>query len=134
MYEFSDKISEGSGHKPLECRWGIKVTHLYDTALECTKYCGEHGFIQILRLNASLLIGLSHVQLGPELSSCYVLMNSVLLREGCYILPGIIVLLLQIKYNAQGTVFLQNTQHRCGLLICCGYPPSCCGVSLNFLS
>ena len=56
MYKFSDKILEGSGHKPLECRWGITVTHLYDTALECTKNHGECGFIHIFRLNASLLI------------------------------------------------------------------------------
>ena len=91
MYEFSNEISEGSGHKPLECRWGITVTHLYDMALECNEYCGECGFIHVFRLDVSFLISLSHVQLGPELSSCYIMMNSVLLGEGCYVLPCIIV-------------------------------------------
>ena len=132
MYEFFNKILECSGHKSLECRWCIAVTHLYHMALECSKYCGEHGFMHVFRLDASLLISLSHVQFGPESSSHYIMTNSILLGEGCYILPCIIVLLLQIKYSAQSTVFLRNTQHWRGLLICCRYPPSGCGVSLNF--
>ena len=105
---------------------------MYNTALEHSKDCGECGFIHIFRLNMSLLISLSYVQFGPELSSHYIMKNSILLREGCYILPGIVSLLLQIEYSVQCTVLLQNTQHRCGLLICCGFPPSCCGVSLDF--
>ena len=72
---------------------------MYDTALEHAKDCGERGFIHVFRLNASLLISLSHVQFVPESSSRYVMMNSILLREGSYILPGIIVLLLQIEYS-----------------------------------
>ena len=96
MYEFSNKILEYSSHKSLECRWCIAVTHFYHTALECSKYCGERGFMHVFRLNASLLISLSHVQLRPESSPHYVMMNSVLLGEGCYVLPCIIVLLAQI--------------------------------------
>ena len=109
MYKFSDKILKCSSHKLLECRWCIAVTHLYHMALECSKYCGERGFMHIFRLNASLLISLS--QFGPESSSCYIMTNSVLLREGCYVPPCIIVLLAQIKYSVQSAVFLRNTQH-----------------------
>ena len=127
MYEFSDEILKSNGHKLLKCRWGITVTHLYDMTLEHTKDHGECGFIHIFRLNMSLLISLSHVQFGLESSSRYIMMNSVLLGEGCYILPGIVILLLQIEHGAQCTIFLWNTQHRHGLLICCG-------VSLNFSS
>ena len=76
MDEFSYKISESNGHKLLKCRWGITVTHLYDATLECSKDCGEHGFIHVFRLNKSLLISLSHVQLGPESSLHYVLTYS----------------------------------------------------------
>ena len=132
MYKFSDEISRSNSHKPLECRWGITVTHLDNMTLEYSKYCQEHGFIHIFRINGSLLINLSHVQFGPVSSLRYIMMNSVLLGEGCYILPGIVVLLLQIEYSARCTILFVNTQHRCGLLICCRYPPSGCGVSLNF--
>ena len=87
MYEFSDKIFECTGHKSLECRWCIAVTHLHHTPLECSKYHGECGFMHIFRLNARLLISLSHVEFGPELSLSYIMTNSVLLGEGCYVLP-----------------------------------------------
>ena len=100
MYKFSNDVSESNSHKPLECGCGITVTHLYDTAVEHAKNGGEHGFIHIFRLNMSLLVSLDHVQFGPEVSSCYIMMNSILLGEGSYILPGIIVLLPQIEYGA----------------------------------
>ena len=99
-------LSEGSRHKLLKCWWGITVTHLYDIALECAEYCGECGFIHIFRLNASLLISLSHVQFGPESSLCNVMAISILLGEGCHILLGVIILLSQIKYSAQCRVHI----------------------------
>ena len=89
MYEFSNEMLENNGHKLLKCRWGITVTHLDNMTLECPKNRQECGFIHIFRLNASFLISLSHVQFGPESSLRYIMTNSVLLGEGCYILPGI---------------------------------------------
>ena len=134
MYKFSDEILECNGHKPLECGWGVTVSHLYDMALEHAKYSRECGFIHIFRLNESWFISLGHVQFGPEMSSHYIVMNSVLLRKRTNILPGVIVLLSQIKYSAQCTIFFWNTQHRCGLFICYGNLPFCCDVSLDVLS
>ena len=101
MYKFSDEVLASNSHKLLKHEWGIKITHLYHMALESAKDHGESSFIHIFRLNASLLISLSYVQFGPELSLRYIMMNSILLGEGSYILPGIIVLLLQIKYGEQ---------------------------------
>ena len=123
MYKFSYKI--------LECGWSITVSHLYDTALECAKHSSKRSFIHVFRLNASLFISLGHVQFGPEMSSCYIVTNSALLRERSHILPCVVILLSQIEYNAQCTILLWNTQHRHSLFISCGDPPRC-SVLLNF--
>ena len=100
MDKLSNVVSECGSHQPLECGWGITVSHLYYSALKSAEYCGEHGFAHVLRLYAHLLISFCHVQLGPELSTCNVMPNGILLRERCYIFPCVIVLLSQIKHSA----------------------------------
>ena len=132
MYKLSNIVSECGCHQPLKCGWSITVSHLYDSALKRAEYCGECGFAHILRLYVCLLISLCHVQFGPEFSTRNVMPNCVLFREQCHIFPCVVVLLSQIEYGAQCTIFLWDTKHRGCLFIHCWYPPSCCGVSLDF--
>ena len=104
MDELSDVVLECGGHQPLECGWGITVSHLYYLALKIAEYCGEHGFVHILRIYAHLLISFCHVQFGPESSMHNVVPDGILLRERCYIFPFVVILLSQIEYGAQCTV------------------------------
>ena len=99
MDKFSNVVSECGSHQPLECGWGITLSHLYYLALKSTEYCGECGFAHILGLYAHLLISFCHVQFGPELSMCYVVSNGILLQERCYIFPHIVILLSQIEHS-----------------------------------
>ena len=99
MDKFSDVVSECGGHQLLECGWDITVSHLYYLALKSAEYHGEHGFAHILWFYAHLLISLCYFQLGPELSTCYVMSNGIFLRERCYIFPHVVILLSQIKHG-----------------------------------
>ena len=99
MDKFSNIVSECGDHQLLEHRWGITVSHLYYLALKCAKYCGECGFAHILGLYACFLMSLCHVQLGPELGTCNIVPNCILLRERCHIFPCVIVLLSQIEHG-----------------------------------
>ena len=100
MDEFSDVGSECGGHQLLECAWGITVPHLYYLALKSAEYSGECGFVHILGLYAHFLISLCQVQLRPESSMRYIMLNGILFRERCYIFPCVIILLSQIKHSA----------------------------------
>ena len=82
-------------------------------ALKHAKYCRECHFSDILWSYACLFMSLCHIQFGSELCSCYIMTYCVLIWEWCYILPCILVLLSQIKYGSQSTIFLWHTQHWC---------------------
>ena len=114
--------------------WCIAVPHLHYLALKSAKYCRECHLTDILWPYAPLLISFCHIQLGSEFSLCYIMMYHILIWERCYIFPCIFVLLSQIGYGLQCTIFLWYTQHRHCLLHCCWYPPPCGGVLLNFSS
>ena len=134
MYKPSEKFSEYSGHQLLESGGCIAVPHLHYLALKSAKYCRECCLTDILLPYACLLISFCHVQLGSEFSSCYTMMYHILIWERCYISPCILILLSQIGYGLQCTIFFWYTQHRCCLLCRCWYPPPCSGVLLDFLS
>ena len=135
MYEPSEKVSEYSGHQLLKCGGCIAVPHLYYLALKGAKYSRECCFSDILWSYVCLLISLCHIQLGSEISSHYIMTYCILIWERCHVFPCILILLSQIKYGSQYTVFfLWYTQHR-GCLFCgCWYPPPCGGVLLDCLS
>ena len=97
MHKSSEEISEYSGHYLLECGGCIAISHLHYLALKHAEYCRECHFPDILWSYACLLISFCHIQFGSEFSSCYIMMYCVLIWEGCYILPHILILLLQIK-------------------------------------
>ena len=134
MYEPSKKALEYSGHQLLKCGGCIAVSHLHYSALKGVKYCRENHFSNILWPYACLFISLCHIQLGSELSLCYIMTYCILIWEKCHVFPCILILLLQIKHSSQYTIFLWYTQHRCHLFCGCWYPPPCGGVSLDLSS
>ena len=81
------------------------------------------SFSDILWSYARLFISLCHIQFGSELCLRYIMMYCILIWEGYYILPCILVLLLQIEYGSWCTVFLWYTQHWCHLFCSCWHPP-----------
>ena len=134
MYEPSKKVSEYSSHQPLECGGCIAISHLHYLALKGAKYSRECCFSNILWSYACLLISLCHIQLGSEISSYYITTYYILIWERCHIFPCVFVLLPQIEYGSQCTIFLWYTQHGHRLFSGCWYPPPCSGVSLDFSS
>ena len=134
MYSSSKKFSEYSSHQLLKCEGCISISHFHYSALECAEYCRECHLADILWSYACFLISFSHIQFGSEISSCYIMTNHILIRERCHIFPCILILLLQIRYGAQHTVFLWYAQHRCCLFCCCWYLPFGGGVALYFSS
>ena len=106
MYEPSEKILEYSSHQPLECGRCIAISHLHYLALKSAEYSRECCLSDILWSYAHLLINLCHSQLGSEISSCYIMMYCILIWERCHVFPCILVLLSQIEYGSQCTVFL----------------------------
>ena len=99
LHKLSDVVSECGSHQLLKCGWCITVSHLYCSALKSAEYCRECGFMHVLGLYVHFLISFCHVQFGPELSTHYIVSNSILLRERCYIFPCIVVLLSQIEHS-----------------------------------
>ena len=134
MYKPSEKFSEYSSDQPLECGGCISVPHLHYSALKSAKYCRECRLTDILWSYVHLLISFCHIQFGSEFSLCYIMTYHILIWERCYIFPCIFILLSQIEYGSQCTIFLWYTQHRHCLLHGCWYSPSCSGVLLDFLS
>ena len=78
----------------------IAVSHLHYSSLKHAKYCRECRFPDILWSYARLLISFYHIQFGAECSSRYIMMYCVLIWEGCYILPRILILLSQIEHGS----------------------------------
>ena len=134
MHKSSKKVSEYSGHQPLKCGGCIAISHLHYSALKGAEYCRECCLSGILWSYVCLLISLCHIQLGSEINSCYIMTYCVLIWERCHVFPCILILLLQIKYGSQCTIFIWYTQHRCHLFCSCWYPPPCSGVLLDFSS
>ena len=100
MYKSSEKFLKYGGHQLLECGRCIAISHLHYSALKGAKYCRECHFTDILWSYVHLLISLSHIQFGSELSSHYIMMYCILIWERCYIFPCILILLLQIEYSS----------------------------------
>ena len=100
VYELSEEFSEYSSHQPLECGGCIAISHLHYSAPKCAKYCRECRFADILWPYAHLLIVFCHIQLGFEVSSCYIMMYCVLIWERWYVFLCILVLLLQIEHGS----------------------------------
>ena len=100
MYKPSEKISEYSGHQSPECGGCIAISHLHYSALICAEYCRECCFPNVLWSYAHLLISFCHIQFESEFSLRYIMTYCILIWEGCYILPCILVLLSQIEYSS----------------------------------
>ena len=100
MYKPSKKFSEYSSHQPLECGGCIAISHLHFLALKCAEYCRECHLANILWPYAHLFIGFCYIQFGPEISSHYIMMDCILIWEGCFIFLCVFILLSQIKHGA----------------------------------
>ena len=134
MHESSKKLLEYSGHQQLECGRCIAISHLHYSALKGAEYSRECCLSDIFCSYVHLLITFCHIQLGSEVSLHYIMMDCILIWARCHTFPCVFILLLQIKYGSQCTVFLGYTQHRHHLFCSCWYPPPCGGVSLDFSS
>ena len=73
MYKPSEKVLEYTGHQLLKRRGCIAISHLHYLVLKSAEYYREHCFFDILWPYVCLLISLCHIQLGAEVSLCYIM-------------------------------------------------------------